>query len=151
MTTKTDTEQGRAELLPCPFCGSDEIAINTELSISYVDCGACDTQGPVVEGSPAAAIAGWNRRAALQSQDRECAPDMFWNADDPESYGGECLHDAVVYATDEFSDSDLPVALTFQCAKRMPNITVRVTSRDENGNPVYEVSDQARRAEGDGE
>lgn len=53
------------ELLPCPFCGSSDI-MTTVCSPSNSWCGLCFAQGPGAE-KPTAAMAAWNRRAALAS------------------------------------------------------------------------------------
>src|SRR5690554_894377 len=71
-----NTEQERADLLPCPFCGST----NIEIQISTPDregvptnliCSDCGASGPweyEQVNSHAKADAAWNRRAALQSK-----------------------------------------------------------------------------------
>lgn len=74
-----NTEQERA-LLPCPFCGgvpnitkqmgeslwSHDIVLWTQ-----VQCDGCEAHvGPTCEGFEVEAVDIWNRRAALQSQDR---------------------------------------------------------------------------------
>ena len=76
-------EQERAELLPCPFCGG-EARISKQMGESLwshhivlwtqVQCDGCEAQvGPTCEGFEVEAIDIWNRRAALQEQDREDA------------------------------------------------------------------------------
>lgn len=68
MTTKTDTEQEREALLPCPFCNSTDISLHSGLHIAHVECGGCGAQGPTViiqAGQPARSA--WNRQAALDS------------------------------------------------------------------------------------
>lgn len=71
-------EQERAELLPCLFCGSRNVAqrFTREASfeaMSFVECYDCGARGSGVSGHGGEAIEEWNRRAALQSQDREDA------------------------------------------------------------------------------
>ena len=59
------------ELLPCPFCGSEDIdPVSIEgswgysSSKDYVKCNSCGAQGGVVEdGKLDDAIANWNMRA----------------------------------------------------------------------------------------
>lgn len=82
------TEQERAELLPCPFCGAGKTEIQDNgrpwlgtkwgepVSVSvrhwceHVD-GQPSRMIERVGRDRASAIDAWNRRAALQSQDRE--------------------------------------------------------------------------------
>lgn len=72
------TEQERAELLPCPFCGSTYIEIQTstpdrEGTPTHLMCADCGAAGPwsyESGGSYTVAAAFWNARAALQSQDQ---------------------------------------------------------------------------------
>jgi hypothetical protein len=53
MTNKT-------KLLPCPFCGNDELTAEPEST--YVMCHGCDADGPMTK--PGGATAAWNNRAA---------------------------------------------------------------------------------------
>lgn len=62
--------------------------------------------------------------------------DMFWDARCPEE-GGEDFETELADATDNYQDADFPVTLTFQCAKRLPNIQVTVTGRSEDGDIVF--------------
>lgn len=72
MTTKTD------ELKPCPFCGSADIHIAPDevgsggqwVGPVHVVCGGDCVAGQTGDDKESA-VAAWNRRAALQSQDRE--------------------------------------------------------------------------------
>lgn len=71
-------EQERAELLPCLFCGSRNVAqrFTREASfeaLSFVECYDCGARGSGVSGHGGEAIEEWNQRAALQSQDAEDA------------------------------------------------------------------------------
>ena len=59
-------------LLPCPFCGSADVSIRTDLqsSIAYVVCGDCDAQGPPagfteVSSEEQDAAIYWNQRSAV--------------------------------------------------------------------------------------
>lgn len=78
MTTKTD------ELKPCPFCGSADIHIAPDevgsggqwVGPVHVVCGGDCVAGQTGDDKEAA-VAAWNTRAALQSQDRE---DAEWMA-----------------------------------------------------------------------
>src|SRR5690606_1708219 len=72
-------------------------------------------------------------------QDREDAADMFWDADDPERFGGDNLHDTLVDLADDYGDPDFPVTVRLQCAKRLPDVQVVVTGRNDDGELVYEV------------
>lgn len=48
------------ELLPCPFCGNDELTAEPETT--YVMCHGCDADGPMTK--PGEALKAWNTRAA---------------------------------------------------------------------------------------
>ncbi|WP_419692202.1 Lar family restriction alleviation protein [Burkholderia gladioli] len=57
-----------SELLPCPFCGSDEVTVGSFGSSCidpqhYVQCEQCDG-ATVRHASDGEAIAAWNRRAS---------------------------------------------------------------------------------------
>ncbi|WP_368640430.1 hypothetical protein ABRZ04_04245 [Castellaniella ginsengisoli] len=82
----------------------------------------------------------------LSGQDREDAADMFWNADDPERFGGDNLHDTLVDLADDYGDPDFPLTVRLQCAKRLPDVQAVVTGRNDDGELVYEVIDAARAA-----
>ena len=69
----------------------------------------------------------------------ELEADMFWDVSDPERYGGENLHDAVSYAGDNFTPNEVPFDLTFQAAKRLPDVRVRVTDYSDDSGWKYEV------------
>jgi len=83
MTTKTD------ELKPCPFCGCANIHITPDEVDSggqwvgpvHVVCGGDCVAGQSGDDRESA-IAAWNRRAALQSQDREDAERYRWLRND---------------------------------------------------------------------
>jgi Lar family restriction alleviation protein len=51
-----------AELLPCPFCGNDELTAEPETT--YVMCHGCDADGPMTK--PGEAVKAWNTRAAAE-------------------------------------------------------------------------------------
>lgn len=56
-----------SELLPCPFCGSSNVAMT--LSTAYwVCCLECEADGPPHEDAEAEAVAAWNRRAAATAR-----------------------------------------------------------------------------------
>lgn len=101
---------------------------------------------------PAETDGGDKARAALAQQpsapDHEGAADMFWDADDPERFGGDNLHDALVDMADNYGDPDFPVTVRLQCAKRLPDVQLVVTGRNEDDGLVYEVIDAARAAKG---
>ena len=59
------------DLLPCPFCGSNNLRYEFCGSQGYIECNECGTQGPCDERAADpicdldAACDAWNRRAAL--------------------------------------------------------------------------------------
>lgn len=92
-----NTEQERAELLPCPFCGGTPEIVERDVEphgdpwygrkfekFVECECGACLFDEAFHEGfySEEKAVEAWNRRAALQSQDREGAVDPLQPAVD---------------------------------------------------------------------
>lgn len=69
--------------------------------------------------------------------------DMYWNDADTEGFAGSTLDDAVRYVADDIPASEMPVTLTFQVAKTLPNVQVLVTGVDSEGDLKYEVIDAA--------
>ena len=58
------------ELKPCPFCGSDRVQILGRGSEPYyVNCKACDAEGPV-EYNETAAVKSWNTRAEVKAEEK---------------------------------------------------------------------------------
>lgn len=102
-----------------------------------------------VEASSAPDTAQATIKDSKTVQDREDAADMFWDADDPERFGGDNLHDTLVDLADDYGDPDFPVTVRLQCAKRLPDVQVVVTGRNDDGELVYEVIDAARAAKGE--
>jgi len=49
------------ELLPCPFCGSEDIGLKHDSGGSWVSC-PCDAEGPIRDTPHTAALA-WSTRA----------------------------------------------------------------------------------------
>lgn len=84
-------------------------------------------------------------RAGQAQQDA----DMYWDADDPESFPATDLHSAVELIVGEYAnDEDLSMEFELQCARSMPNVLVRVTAYDNEDGYVYELIDAARQGEG---
>jgi len=61
---------------------------------------------------------------------RDALPDMFWNHDDAETL----YHSIGEFLNDEICNGSLEVGdvRTIQQAKRLPNVTIQITSIDEN-------------------
>lgn len=66
-----NTEQERAELLPCPFCGRDGIRRHDDGIKDVIFCMDCGGSIGLNKQLPGDVSDKWNRRAALQSQDIE--------------------------------------------------------------------------------
>jgi Lar family restriction alleviation protein len=53
----------RIELKPCPFCGSEDLDIESGYDHAYVICERCETEGPAISnGSALEACEAWNTR-----------------------------------------------------------------------------------------
>lgn len=53
-------------------------------------------------------------------------PDLYWDESDPERLAADSLHDLVEQSVDWASTADFPVMITVQCAKRLPDMKVRI-------------------------
>lgn len=67
--TKTKVEKEEIELLPCPFCGSENLkpvhidgSWGYSSSKDYIECKYCGARGSVSGDSMNKAIQKWNRR-----------------------------------------------------------------------------------------
>ncbi|MPS76546.1 MAG: hypothetical protein E2591_00555 [Achromobacter sp.] len=88
-----------------------------------------------------AALAAVGFRAPAAGDARNA--DMYWNDADTEGFAGSTLDDAVRYVADDIPTAEMPVTLTFQVAKTLPNVQVLVTGLDSDGDLQYEVIDAA--------
>lgn len=89
-TEPNDVE--RVALLPCPFCGGEDVVI-FYAAIAYAGCAGCGAEGPW-HGSDAteqSAITAWNTRAAIAAmggsnkaviEQRTAAEWLVWEADE---------------------------------------------------------------------
>lgn len=100
-----DKLQGERELLPCPFCGNKQVGVvdiadHAGGDLVAVGCGVCGCNGTphiaLMDDARPAAIASWNRRAALASDAEPVAevvlqkladfmppkPTLIWHNDD---------------------------------------------------------------------
>lgn len=95
---------------------------------------------------------GWKDRAAMQSQDREDAADMFWDADDTEDC--LCAYDeetAVEQMVERAWPTDFQLHFTLQRAVRLPSLNIKVVSMSDCGTDIQyerEAIDHASRVEG---
>lgn len=138
-----NTEQERAELLPCPFCGSRNVAqrFTREASfeaLSFVECYDCGARGSGVSGQGGEAIEEWNRRAALQSQDRADAERLDWLEDQAQTSRTGVSIDYVYDAQDGYVNEK---GYRFMRHRFIGPL----------GKTAREAIDHARRIEGDGE
>lgn len=57
-----DNERVKAELEPCPFCGTDHhLFVELDSEGYYIECTYCMAEGPR-EATPEEAKTAWNRR-----------------------------------------------------------------------------------------
>lgn len=102
------------ELLPCPFCGEEskleifEHGKGTEDYDCYVQCQCCTTTGPSINDWRGDAIAAWNRRAPLPTEQSSAHRPAVARSDKPQdgfvlppTRGTDSQHDASPSATDE--------------------------------------------------
>lgn len=61
-------------LLPCPFCGSNNVKAGH--GVRYAECSDCDAMGPTAH-YPENAISAWNTRAAMPDTKALEAADWF--------------------------------------------------------------------------
>lgn len=144
MTTNTDTEQERAELLPCPFCGGEafmeehpphkhsdwlvKMGMPEYSAGSFtIECVACECG--MIHESRDGVVAAWNRRAALQSQDREDAERYRWLRD-----GG---------------NDDIGVVMGFDCIDDGSTSVAPTYREGLDGEHLDAAIDHARRVEGE--
>lgn len=64
---------------------------------------------------------------------------IYWDAENPENGGEDCLRDAVNNSLDAFSLEDLPVTLRYMRARKMHDIEVEVTGYDDEEGWKYQV------------
>ena len=55
----SETSPNDAGLLPCPFCGSDDLLVREAL---WINCRTCEAEGPNFSGLDA--ITAWNIRTS---------------------------------------------------------------------------------------
>ncbi|NYT81396.1 Lar family restriction alleviation protein [Alcaligenaceae bacterium] len=76
-----NTEQKRA-LLHCPFCGGEAHFDSDDDGWNWIECGSCrvatNHRTSAMDDCRPLLAEAWNRRAALQSQDREDAERYRW-------------------------------------------------------------------------
>ena len=89
-------------LLPCPFCGGNDLSFRTEMEgddyrtviecTDYVVCGNCGAKGPPVSSTEmlweeTAAAAAWNQRSAwqpIETAPRDGTKILAWDGDEPQ-------------------------------------------------------------------
>ena len=76
-------------------------------------------------------------------------PNLLWDFYDPENTATDCLHDAVIQEIEMRGELKVGDELAFLAAHKLPNIVVRITSHDEDGEVTYEEIDAALAAEGE--
>ena len=58
------TQPSGRPLQPCPFCGSSDLRINSDIDPKFVACNKCWAFGPTAP-TVAQATERWNKRAAM--------------------------------------------------------------------------------------
>ena len=59
----------KGSLLPCPWCGGENILTSYDSLSSHCECASCCTHGPSVwDGTREEAILAWNTRAPILSE-----------------------------------------------------------------------------------
>ena len=76
--------------------------------------------------SPRGSVVDRTERA-LQAAFDAIEPDMFWDANNPENFGGDNANDTAIYIADNADhDGDKPITAVIQCAYRLPNREMKI-------------------------
>lgn len=86
-------------LLPCPFCGDDEVTMGRDQHINWPQgvCNNCGARGPVIQYEMADAAAEWNKRAIEQYRARPQKGPFFMS-----SKNEQAIEDAIEKAYWQF-------------------------------------------------
>ena len=65
-------------------------------------------------------------------------PNLVWDFDDPENSSVDCIEDAVYQHIDWYGDTKVGDEITLITARKLPNVTVRITSVNDDGEVTFE-------------
>jgi hypothetical protein len=86
-------------------------------------------------------------RAELAESKKEIAllktPNLVWDFDDPENSAVDSVADAVYQHIDWWGDINVGDVMTFLTARKLSNVTIRITSVNDDGEVTFEAIDAA--------
>ena len=86
-------------------------------------------------------------RAELAESKKEIAllktPNIVWDFDDPENSAVDSVADAVYQHIDWWGDINVGDVMTFLTARKLSNVTIRITSVNDDGEVTFEAIDAA--------
>jgi hypothetical protein len=123
----------------------EALRLRAELALAIDDCRAAQVERDNVR---AAYIAEIDRlRAELAESKKEIAllktPNLVWDFDDPENSAVDSVADAVYQHIDWWGDINVGDVMTFLTARKLSNVTIRITSVNDDGEVTFEAIDAA--------
>ena len=77
-------------------------------------------------------------------------PNLVWDFDDPENSAVDSVADAVYQHIDWWGDINVGDVMTFLTARKLSNVTIRITSVNDDGEVTFEAIDAAMAGGGHG-
>lgn len=123
----------------------EALRLRAELALAIDDCRAAQVERDNVR---AAYITQIDRlRAELAESKKEIAllktPNLVWDFDDPENSAVDSVADAVYQHIDWWGDINVGDVMTFLTARKLSNVTIRITSVNDDGEVTFEAIDAA--------